>query len=324
MSGPLSRALEQTLARGEQAMLLLNRRGFARVMQCHACGAAVRCRDCAVPLIYHAETRQLRCHYCNFTQDLVETCPACKKDYLRARGTGTERVESELHRLFPGQAISRMDRDTTKARDSHDKLYEAIKARDIEVVVGTQMIAKGLDFPGVTLVGVVSADTELNLPDFRAGERTFSLLTQMAGRAGRGDRPGRVLVQTYCPDLYAIRAAKTHDYAAFFADEVRMREDLGLPPFKRLVELTVSGFSTPKVVTAAEALAQRLRDAGAKHGMHVLGPAPHRIPRLRRRYRMRMVLKGEDVPAMVRLIRRTLQPGRRFAGVPVTVDVDPL
>lgn len=324
LSAPLSRALEQVLGRGEQAMLLLNRRGFARVVQCHSCGTTIRCRDCAVPLIYHAETRALRCHYCNFTQEMAEICPVCKKDYLRARGTGTERVESELHRMFPGQAISRMDRDSTKARDSHQRLYDAMRAGDTEVVVGTQMIAKGLDFAGVTLVGIVSADTELNLPDFRAGERTFTLLTQMAGRAGRGEQPGRVLVQTYCPEHYAIRAARTHDYAAFYAEEVKMREDLGLPPFQHLVELLLAAPVKPKVEAASEALAQALRREGGKHGIHLLGPAPHRIPRLRRRYRMRMVLKGGDVPEMVRMIRKALQPGRRYAGVPVVIDVDPV
>ncbi len=175
-------------------MLLLNRRGFSRISQCKTCGAVERCTRCSVPLVYHANRQEMVCHYCNFHHAPKEICPQCRKGYLRFRGTGTERVESELHRLFPATSIARMDRDTTTTRESHRRLYEAVKTRQVHLLVGTQMIAKGFDFPQVTLVGVVSADTALNLPDFRAGERTFDLLTQVAGRAGRGDQPGRVLV----------------------------------------------------------------------------------------------------------------------------------
>lgn len=341
ISSRLQRALEQTLTRGEQVMLLLNRRGFARVAQCHTCGGVVRCPRCAVPLVYHAARQELVCHYCNAHHAPGESCPMCHKGYLRFRGAGTERIESELHRLFPASSIARMDRDTTKRRESHRAIYDAVKSRAIGLLVGTQMIAKGLDFPQVTLVGIISADTALNLPDFRAGERTFDLLTQMAGRAGRGHQPGRVLIQTYCPTHYAIQAAQRHDYRQFYEEELRMRRRVKLPPFVHLIELTLLGSSRQRVTTAADALAAQLRRAAARQrlpaapkglgkssaaqaGITLLGPAPHRVPRLRRAYRMCLLLKGRRVEPMMALLRETLQPGRRFHGLPVIVDVDPL
>jgi primosomal protein N' (replication factor Y) len=277
-----------------------------------------------VPLIYHAGERQLVCHYCNFREEPQELCRECRKGYLRFRGSGTERVESELHRLFPVSSIARMDRDTTKRRESHRDLYDAVRGREVEVLVGTQMIAKGLDFPQVTLVGVVSADTALNLPDFRAGERTFDLLTQVAGRAGRGEQPGRVLIQTFCPGHYAIQAAREHDYRRFYDEEIRIRREQRLPPFVHLIELLVIGSPQERVREAAGALAVRLRRAVARRRMTLLGPAPHRIPRLRSAYRMSLVLKGRAVGPMVELLRRVLAPGRKFRGLPVLVDVDPL
>ncbi len=332
----LELALQETVERGQQAMLLLNRRGFARVAQCPACGTVSRCARCSVPLVYHADRRELVCHYCSFHQTPQELCSACRRGYLRFRGLGTERVESELHRLFPAASINRMDADTTRTRQSHRRLYDAVRNRQIGLLVGTQMIAKGFDFPDVTLVGVVSADTALNLPDFRAGERTFSLLAQMAGRAGRGEQAGRVVIQTYCPTHYAIQAAGRHDYEAFFAQEIQMRKRLGLPPWNHLIELTVRAGSCERAQEAAEALSRRLHarlrrqrgsrpmGRGGPGKISVLGPAPHRVHRLRRTYRECLVLKGPDVDAMTSLLRRTLEPGRRFRGVPVTVDVDPV
>jgi len=324
LSDRLERALAQTVERGEQAMLLLNRRGFARVSQCKTCGAVERCTRCAVPLVYHALRRELVCHYCNFHHAPEELCPQCRKGYLRFRGAGTERVESELHRLFPMASIARMDRDTTRSRESHRALYDAVRSRQVNLLVGTQMIAKGFDFPQVTLVGVVSADTALNLPDFRAGERTFDLLTQVAGRAGRGEQPGRVLIQTFCPSHYAIQAAREHDYRRFYAQEIRMRRGLRLPPFVHLIELTLVGSSLQRVNDSGRLLAERLRRAVRGHRIALLGPAPHRIPRLRRAYRVCLILKAQAVEAAIPILRVVLQPGRKFRGLPVLVNVDPL
>ena len=357
LSGRLQLALQQVVDRHEQAMLLLNRRGFARVVQCKTCGVVSRCPKCDVPLIYHTaksaarrrvgaeEERgsskaagepapartdvvggpgELLCHYCSHREPPVELCPACRTGSLRFRGAGTERVESELHRLFPVAAIARMDRDTTRRRDSHRELYEAVKGGGVSLLVGTQMIAKGLDFPQVTLVGVVSADTALNLPDFRAGERTFDLLTQVAGRSGRGDQPGRVLIQTYCPDHYAIQAACRHDYRRFYEEEIAMRRRLRLPPFTRLVELTILGSPKSRVEEAARMLAERLRSEARRKRIVILGPAPARVSRLRSASRMSLVLKARAVEPIVSLLREALEPGRKFRGLPVIVDVDPL
>ena len=322
LSMPLQQALRHAVEHHEQAMLLLNRRGFARVGQCQTCGVVVRCPRCDVPLVYHAASRTLRCHYCQFHMDAPELCSQCKKGSVRFRGAGTERIESDLHRLFPAAAIARMDRDTTTSRDSHRELYEAVTSHTVELLVGTQMIAKGLDFPQVTVVGIVSADTALNLPDFRAGERTFALLTQMAGRA-RGERPGRVVIQTYYPHHSAIVAAATHDARQFYNDELAMRRRLRLPPYSHLVELLIYGNTQARTTQAAEALATALRHAAARARITVLGPAPARLARLRRTYRMSLLLKGPRVEPIVELIRATLQPGRRFHGLPVLIDVDP-
>jgi primosomal protein N' (replication factor Y) len=221
-------------------------------------------------------------------------------------------------------SISRMDRDTMGARQSHRQVYEAMKEQDIQLLVGTQMVAKGLDFPEVTLVGVVSADTSLNLPDFRAGERTFDLLTLVAGRAGRGPRPGRVVLQTFCPTHYAIQAAQRHDYRRFFDEEIRMRRRLRLPPFAHLIELTLLSSARDSVEEGAGKLAERLRPLAARHRISLLGPVPDRVSRLRGTYRFCVALKGRSVAAMVGLLRGVLDPGRKFGGLPVLVDVDPL
>lgn len=326
--GPLSNRLrqliEQTMARDEQVMLLLNRRGFARVAQCQACGFIVRCSHCAIPLIYHAAEKALLCHYCRAQKPLAEVCTSCKKGYLALRGFGTERVESDMHRFFPGASIARMDRDTMQKSSRHREVYEAFKTRQIGLLVGTQMIAKGWDIPQVTLVGVVSADTALNLPDFRAGERTFDLLTQMAGRAGRGKHPGRVVIQTYCPEHYAISAAAAQDYERFYQEEIRMRRQAGLPPFSHLVELTILGRSKPRAVAAAADLAEALRKKAGKKAIHVLGPVPHRIARLRGNFRVTLMLKAKQAEPMVTLLQQVLKPGRQFEGLTVAVDVDPL
>lgn len=324
LSSRLERAIQETVEQNQQAMLLLNRRGFARVAQCQSCGNVLRCPQCQVPLVFHASKQQLVCHYCSKREVPPEHCPQCQTGYLQFRGTGTERIESELHRLFPTAAIGRMDRDTTKGRSSHEEIYEALKNRQIGLLVGTQMIAKGFDLPHVTLAGIVSADTALNLPDFRAGEWTFDLLTQMAGRAGRGNSPGHVLIQTYCPGHYAIQAAVQHDYETFYAQEIEMRQQLGLPPLKHLIQLTCRHTHRARVYKIAQELYQQLQASLNRKGIQLLGPAPHRILKLRGAYQLCLLMKGGSVKVMVEGLRQVLGPGRRFRGIPVTVDVDPL
>jgi len=324
LSGRMQRLIERAVSRQEQTILFLNRRGFARTAQCKTCGEVVRCKRCSVPLIFHAARNELVCHYCNAHETPAEMCPMCHKGYLRFRGTGTERVESELHRYFPSASIARMDSDSTTHRDAHRLIYEALKTEQVSLLIGTQMIAKGHDFPGVTLVGVISGDTALNLPDFRSGERTFDLLTQVAGRAGRGDQPGHVLIQTFCPDHYAIQAASRHDYDAFYQEEIIMRKRLKLPPVKHFVELTLRASSKNKAESVASALMDVLKQRAKRQRITLIGPSPHRIPWMRKQYRLSLVLQAKTAEKIVKLLREMLEPGRRYCGMPITVDVDPL
>jgi primosomal protein N' (replication factor Y) len=323
LSPPLQQALAETLAAGEQALLLLNRRGFAPYLLCSECGATFRCPNCAITLTYHQGRRQLRCHYCDFMQAPPESCPGCGGIRIFPEGAGTERLAEELAAAFPEARLARMDRDTTARKGAHQQLLTAMLAGDIDLLVGTQMVAKGHDFPGVTLVGVVDADATLNFPDFRSAERTFALLTQVAGRAGRGDRPGRVLVQTRAPEHYALACAANHDYSAFYEQETAFRRALGYPPFGYLVNLVFAGNDSERTAAAADQLADALQvHAG---DVELLGPAPCPLARLRGKSRVQLLLKASSRPPLQRLLQR-LDPLRRTLpnGVALSVDVDPL
>ncbi len=258
-SRALASALGSALDRHEQAILFLNRRGHATFINCRDCGHVVKCHHCDVPMSYHSQGERLLCHRCNARAALPSVCGACGSWRIRYFGIGTQRVEQELRKRFPGARAQRYDRDVTSGRLGHEKILDRFAAGDIDVLVGTQIVAKGLDFPRVTVVGAVSADTSLNLPDFRAAERTFSLLTQVSGRAGRAELPGVVVVQTYTPDHFAIAAAAEHDYLAFYRDELRYRRESGYPPFRRLARLVKSGPSDSACREEALALAERLQ-----------------------------------------------------------------
>jgi primosomal protein N' (replication factor Y) (superfamily II helicase) len=323
LAPPLAEALTAVVARGEQALLLLNRRGFAPFLLCADCGTTFRCPNCEITLTFHQGERQLRCHYCDYRERPAELCPRCNGINIVPQGAGTERLEEELAALLPGARIARMDRDTTSRKGSHRSLVERMLAGEIDVLVGTQMVAKGHDFPNVTLVGVASADASLNLPDFRSAERTFALLSQVAGRAGRGAKPGRVLIQTFSPDHYALECAATHDYAAFAEQELAFRRELGYPPFGHLVNLIFSGNDAIKVEAAAARLAADLAPQAA--GVELLGPAPCPLARLRGRHRRQLLLKAEARPPLRRLLAY-LPPLQKAlpATVSLAVDVDPV
>jgi len=323
LSAPLVSAIEETLAAGEQGVLLLNRRGFSPYLLCADCGATFRCPNCEITLTYHQGRRQLRCHYCDYVQTPPDLCPACQGGNVLPEGVGTERLEESLNGLFPSARIGRMDRDTTGRKGAHQELVSAMERRELDLLVGTQMVAKGHDFPGVTLVGVINADTTLNFPDFRSAERTFSLLTQVAGRAGRGERPGRVLIQTYTPEHYALVCASGHDYLAFYDQEFAFRQELGYPPCGFLVNLVLAGNEPPRVNQAATALATALEKVAA--GVEVLGPAPCPLARLRGKTRLQILLKCATRPPLRRLLQQlpTLRPLLSSA-VTLTVDVDPV
>lgn len=295
-SRSLQQALGEVIGAGEQAILFLNRRGAATYVFCRDCGTALRCARCDSPLTYHSAREELLCHHCGYRRRPPQACPACGSERIRHFGAGTQRIETELGELAPGARSVRWDRDTTRARGSHDLILAHFAAHRADVLIGTQMIAKGLDLPLVTLVGVISADTGLHLPDFRAAERTFQVLTQVAGRAGRGLLGGRVILQTFNPDHYAITAAAGHDYEAFYQAEIRHRRELGYPPFRRLARLLYRHTSEEKARLEAErmAAALRARIASAEGPADLIGPAPCFFRRIRGDYRWHIILRASD------------------------------
>lgn len=317
----LEESLAQTLSQREQAILFLNRRGFSTFVHCPRCGYALKCPSCQLPLTYHMATRHLLCHHCSTEATTPELCPRCRSQYIRFQGVGTERVESELAHLFPQAQTTRMDSDATRTRGAHAQILGRFSRHEVDVLIGTQMVAKGLDFPKVTLVGVISADTALHLPDFRSAERTFQLLTQVAGRAGRAKLPGRVIVQTYNPHHYAIEAAKTHDYLKFYRQELQVRRQLFLPPFSRLILLTIRSAHGPRALAFAERLAQECRRLSAVS--HAAGPGPAPVPRLRKQYRWQILLKTDRMEGLLEEIGPLVEGLRPPHGCRLAVDVDP-
>ena len=321
ISRSLAEALERTLARGEQALILLNRRGFAAAVLCRQCGRTFECPNCSVSLTLHRRAGRVRCHYCNYSATRPSTCAHCAGPYLETVGFGTERIEAELAELLPEAAVARLDRDAVRRRGAAQSLLARFRAGEIDVLVGTQMIAKGHDFPNVTLVGVVSADVGLQVADFRAAERTFQLLTQVAGRAGRGDRPGTAIVQSFHPEHYSIVHACRQAYGPFFDEEMRYRTALHYPPVVSMVNAIVRGRSLAAAMRDAARMAGMLR--AARSSFEVLGPAVAPISRLRGQHRAQIFLKGVNRTAMRAAVRATLEAnpdlGRR-----VTIDVDPV
>ena len=318
----LAQAVADALAAGEQTILFLNRRGFSTLMHCQACGEVLRCSDCDVSMTLHRGRAKLICHYCGRASAIPARCPSCKQDELEGLGTGTERVESVVRELFPGARVARLDRDTTDGqRDQLEKLLARVHQREIDILVGTQMVTKGHDFGGVTLVGVLQPDQGMHLPDFRAAERTFQLLEQVAGRAGRGDRPGRIVVQTYCPEHPAIQFLRNHDYEGFVRDELARRESASYPPFSRMIAVRLDGRHEASVRAAATDAATRARAQGGT-AVQVLGPAEAPIGRLRGRSRYQIWLAGTDRGKLMAAARAaaqvTLPHDLRLA-----LDVDP-
>jgi primosomal protein N' (replication factor Y) len=332
ISPPLRHALADTLAAGRQALLLINRRGYASFLLCRRCGHVPRCENCSLSLTWHRAAESLRCHLCNLAVPTPSLCPRCEAPMLRPLGFGTERVEREVQRLFPQARVSRMDRDTIQTKQSFVRLLRDLGRGEIDILVGTQMIAKGHDVPGITLVGVVNADTSLQWPDFRASEVTFQLLTQVAGRAGRGEDPGSVLVQTYNPEHYSIRFAKEHDYLGFFTEETTFLRELGYPPFRRLVGLHLAGDVEGRTREAAEKLAERFRNLRERHAdsfqdLELLGPVAAPLSRVKGKYRWQLVLRAPRSALLREAARRLVEWGTgalKGSGVNLTVDVDPV
>jgi len=322
-SQALQEAIVDRLSRGEQVILFVNRRGYASFILCRTCGYVAQCKNCAVSLTYHSYSNVLRCHHCDFQIKAPAVCPKCGGPHIRQFGVGTERVEAETKKVFPNARVIRMDSDTTSRKGSHAKILHAFREREADILVGTQMVAKGLDFPNVTLVGVISADTSLHMPDFRAAERTFQLLTQVGGRAGRGNIPGEVIVQTFSPEHYAVRTAAAHDYQCFYEQEIGYRSELCYPPFSRLINIISADPVDSYARNRLAEVESILKSGIIEDVVDVLGPAPAPISRLKGYYRYHMLIRDRGQPGICNIIRDSLNrlPG---GSAGLTIDVDPL
>ncbi len=327
LSRPLKAAIQETLTAGKQTLLFLNRRGYTTFLYCRDCGYVFKCLNCSVSMTHYMNDNVLRCHYCDYTVKAPPMCPQCTGYRISNFGIGTEKVESHIKSLYPEARVERMDSDTTQKKGSYGRILTALDRGHIDILIGTQMITKGHDYPNVTLVGVLSADTSLNIPDFRASERTFQLITQVAGRGGRGDTPGKVIVQTFNPGNYAVQRACHHDCQGFYSDEIAQRRDFGYPPFSRMVNLRISSLkqdTAEQGARALEAIARKLiHNGGTTDRTRIMGPAEAPIARIRGRYRWHMLLMGENVRALHKLTREIMAETKHLEAT-IKVDVDPV
>lgn len=325
-SDELLQAIEETRQKKEQSIILLNRRGYSSFVLCRSCGESVQCPNCDVTLTYHRSERVIICHYCNHREAAPVKCPNCAGKYIYYVGEGTQQIEEQLKKLFPALRIARIDRDTSSRRGAFENSLLDFGKGKIDMLVGTQILAKGHDFPNVTLVGVISVDAGMALPDFRAAERTFQLLTQVAGRAGRGDRPGKVLIQTYHPYHYALRHASAQDYAGFYQEEIRHRQNHTYPPFVALASLLVHGADLVRVRSDAVELRKELDRANPERAARILGPAPAPLSRLKGEYRVQLLIKCRKRRELRRIIDEALKAlnERKINLRSINVEIDPV
>ena len=328
ISKPLQTAIQETLDNKQQVILLINRRGYSTYTQCQGCGHVIECPNCAIPMIWHAKDNMLKCHYCNHVEYFPDVCPNCGFEGLKNSGTGTQKIEQYIKDLYPEYNIERIDSDVLVRKGEHIRLLEKFQKGEIDILVGTQMIAKGLDNPNVTLVGVISADASFNLPDFRASERGFQLLTQVAGRAGRGEFKGRVLFQTYNPEYYALESAKSQNYAEFYRKEITSREDFDYPPFSQIIRLILSSQNKFRAEKAAQEIALRLCTMIEKFGfgerLEVLGPTACVIERINSYYRFQILIKNKLEDKGHQFVSSFLSKITSPKDIRMTIDVDPL
>jgi primosomal protein N' (replication factor Y) len=324
LSEALIAAIEKTLGKKEQVLLFLNKRGFDTFLVCADCGYNFRCPNCAVSLKNHVAEGVVKCHYCDYTIKSLPLCPSCRGSRILSYGVGTQKLEKEIANIFSHARIQRMDSDTTSRKGTQEKILRALEMREIDILIGTQMITKGHDFPLITLVGVISADTSLNMPDFRASERTFQLITQVAGRGGRGNTPGEVIIQTFNPDHYALKHAQNHDYKAFYEEEIEFRKALQYPPFGRIINLRLSSVKKDALIEEARLLGKSAKKLSALRGniAEIIGPAESPLAKIRGRYRFQMLIKGKDINALHQIARELISKHRN-SHVRVTADVDP-
>lgn len=319
----LENAMREALNQGEQVMLLMNRRGFAPFVKCIECGHLVACIKCQIALVYHFNKNKLLCHVCDKETASTRVCTSCGKEGVRYLGVGTEKVELEVSRLFPDARVERMDRDATTKKGSHERILQSFRKREIDILLGTQMIAKGHDFPGVSVIGVISADTSLSFPDFRSSEKTFSLLTQVAGRAGRQDIKGKVFIQTLQPEHYAIAAAQEHDYLRFYEKEMKFRKELGNPPFRFLIRVIFQGSPEPQVLRCALEYAKSIEPVIQLKKMDMLGPAPCVISRKNNAFFWQLYIRTDSIPEAIAILKPATTLIKSKGTTRITLDVNP-
>jgi primosomal protein N' (replication factor Y) len=327
----LIEAMQACLSRNEQVLLFLNRRGFANILVCAGCKEPVRCDRCDISLTFHQGSNAYKCHYCGFSRSATSNCNQCGSSKIMRLGLGTEKVESKVQSLFPNARIARMDRDTTRRKGAIVRILKSLRERQIDILVGTQMVAKGHDYPHITLVGIVCADLSLSMPDFRAGERTFQLLAQVAGRAGRGTSPGQVVLQTYNPEHFSIQAARNQDYGAFYRQEIEYRKALGYPPFSRIVQVRIQGKDKARTAERVTEFGRRCRQLQMSHknfkALELLGPIEAPLARIANQYRWQLLIKSPNVKSLHNFIRELFHGTGAMAkqqDINVVVDVDPL
>lgn len=328
ISVQLQKAIEETLEKGQQVILLINRRGFSTYTQCQACGEVIACEDCSIPMIWHSETNELKCHYCNRTKSFPSQCSKCGSDALKNSGTGTQKIEILIKELFKEARIERIDSDILTKKNAHIELLDKFQEGEIDILIGTQMIAKGLDNPNVTLVGVISADASFNLPDFRASERGFQLLTQVAGRSGRGKFSGSVVFQTYNPDFYAFESAKEQNYNEFYDIEIQSREEFDYPPFSQVVRVILSSENNFRAEKSAQEIALRLNTVIDKQGISerliVLGPTPCVIEKIKGLYRFQIIIKNKLEEKGHAFVSKFMNQVTVPKDIKLAIDVDPI
>lgn len=327
LSGKLYSEIEENLKRGEQTILFLNRRGFSTFVSCRTCGYVPQCPNCSISLTYHKYENNLKCHYCGHTQPNYTICPECGSKYIRYFGGGTQKVEDEIKRLFPNASAIRMDMDTTGKKQSHEKILRRFEKDKIDILIGTQMVAKGLDFENVTLVGVITADTMLHINDFRSGERTFALLEQVSGRAGRGDKTGRAVIQTYTPEHEAVDLVKTHDYRAFYNSEIEERRLMWYPPFSKIVSVQLQGGSETLVAQAAKYFVKEVGNLSElNQKIQILGPIPAYISKIKNKYRWQIIFKCEDDDELGEKLHdaeTACRENKNYSEISVVIDKSP-
>lgn len=319
----LLNALKENISSGHQSLIMLNRRGYSPFFICTDCGHTYKCPACSITLIYHKDTNTLNCHYCNSYLTPRDRCPSCKGTGVKYLGLGTQRVEEDLHLLLPELSLQRMDRDTTQKKLSHYRIIRQMEEKKLDVLLGTQMVAKGHDFPDVTLSAVISADIALNLPDFRSGERAFQLFTQLAGRSGRGEVCGKAMIQTHEPEHYVFDYVKDHDYKGFFNNEIAMRKELSYPPFSKLIRIILSFRTKESANRIVKNIAARIKKIDHK-GVEILGPAPAPIEKIRTLWRWHLVLKGKNSKLLRQTVSAILHKIKDIKEVRIDIDVDPI